>query len=63
MERRLEDMERRLTEHVDRRLDALEQKLEKALLLALSQGAMGSSEGGDASTGPSEQTAPTPASQ
>ncbi|KAK1881378.1 ATPase PAAT [Dissostichus eleginoides] len=63
MERRLEDMERRLTEHVDRRLDALEQKLEKALLLALGQGAMGSSEGGDASTGPSEQTAPTAASQ
>ncbi|XP_033963654.1 ATPase PAAT [Pseudochaenichthys georgianus] len=63
MEHRLEDMERRLTEHVDRRLDALEQKLEKALLLALGQGAMGSSEGGDTSTGPTEQTAPTPASQ
>lgn len=63
MERRLEDMERRLTEHVDRRLDALEQKLEKALLLALGQGAMGSSEGGDTSTGPTEQAVPTPASQ
>lgn len=35
MERRLEEMERRLKEHVDRRLDALEQKLEKVLLSAL----------------------------
>uniref|UniRef100_A0A3B4TH11 Si:rp71-19m20.1 n=1 Tax=Seriola dumerili TaxID=41447 RepID=A0A3B4TH11_SERDU len=35
MEQRLEEMERRLKEHVDRRLDALEQKLEKALLSAL----------------------------
>lgn len=66
MERRLEEMERRLKEHVDRRLDALEQKLEKALLSALphvvlSQGAMGSREGGAASTGASEQTALTPA--
>ncbi|XP_078135413.1 ATPase PAAT [Sander vitreus] len=66
MERRLEEMERRLKEHVDRRLDALEQKLEKALLSALplvvlSQGATGSGEGGAASTGASEQTAPTAA--
>lgn len=66
MERRLEEMERRLKEHVDRRLDALEQKLEKALLnvlpqFALNQGAMISSAGQAASTGPSEQTTPTPA--
>ncbi|KAF1373484.1 hypothetical protein PFLUV_G00239340 [Perca fluviatilis] len=67
MERRLEEMERRLKEHVDRRLDALEQKLEKALLSALphvvlSRGATGSGEeGGAASTGASGQTAPTPA--
>ncbi|XP_018522149.1 ATPase PAAT isoform X1 [Lates calcarifer] len=66
MERRLEEMERRLKEHVDRRLDALEQKLEKALLsalplVALNQGGMSSSAGGPASTGPVEQTAPTPA--
>lgn len=55
MERRLEEMERRLKEHVDRRLDALEQKLEKALLSALPHVAL--SQGGAASTGPSEQTA------
>lgn len=66
MERRLEEMEKRLMEHVDRRLDALEQKLEKALLsalpqLALNQGAMSSSAGETASTGPMDQTAPTPA--
>lgn len=66
MERRLEEMERRLKEHVDRRLDALEQKLEKALLnvlpqFALNQGAMISSAGQTASTGPSEQTTLTPA--
>ncbi len=66
MERRLEEMERRLKEHVDHRLDALEQKLEKALLnvlpqFALNQGAMISSAGQAASTGPSEQTTPTPA--
>ncbi|XP_034715895.1 ATPase PAAT [Etheostoma cragini] len=65
MERRLEEMERRLKEHVDRRLDALEQKLEKALLSALphvvlSQGAMGSGGGGAASTDASQQTASTP---
>ncbi|XP_024140664.1 ATPase PAAT isoform X1 [Oryzias melastigma] len=35
MEQRLEEMERRLKEHMDRRLDALEQKLEKVLLSAL----------------------------
>uniref|UniRef100_A0A3Q3W3X1 Uncharacterized protein n=1 Tax=Mola mola TaxID=94237 RepID=A0A3Q3W3X1_MOLML len=50
MEHRLEEMERRLKEHVDRRLDALEQKLESALLsvlpqLALNQGATSSSAG------------------
>ncbi|XP_073346107.1 ATPase PAAT [Pagrus major] len=66
MERRLEEMEKRLLEHVDRRLDALEQKLERALLsalpqLALNQGAMSSSAVEAASTGPMEQTAPTPA--
>lgn len=65
MERRLEEMEKRLKEHVDRRLDALEQKLEKALLsalpLVLNQGTMSSSAGGAASSGLSEQTAPTPA--
>lgn len=66
MERRLEEMERRLKEHVDRRLDALEQKLEKALLSALpqftlNQGVTSSSAGEAASTGLSEQTAQTPA--
>ena len=67
MERRLEEMEKRLKEHVDRRLDALEQKLEKALLSALplavlNQGGMSSSVGGGpASAGPTEHTAPTPA--
>lgn len=66
MERRLEEMERRLKEHVDRRLDALEQKLEKALLsalplVALNQGALSSSALGAGSTGPLEQTAQTPA--
>uniref|UniRef100_UPI0037E8266B ATPase PAAT n=1 Tax=Semicossyphus pulcher TaxID=241346 RepID=UPI0037E8266B len=61
MERRLEEMEKRLKEHVDRRLDALEQKLEKALLSALNQGAMSSPAGDALSTGPSEQTAPAPA--
>ncbi|XP_020783482.2 ATPase PAAT [Boleophthalmus pectinirostris] len=35
MERRLEQMERRLKEHFDRRLDALEQKLDSVLNLAL----------------------------
>ncbi|XP_044035450.1 ATPase PAAT [Siniperca chuatsi] len=66
MERRLEEMERRLKEHVDLRLDALEQKLEKALLsilpqVALNLGARSSSVGEAESTGPSEQTAPTQA--
>ena len=67
MERRLEEMEKRLKEHVDRRLDALEQKLEKALLsalplVALNQGAVSSSAGGSApTTGLAEQAAPTPA--
>lgn len=47
MERRLEEMEQRLKEHVDRRLDALEQKLEKAFFsvlppLALNRSAVGS---------------------
>lgn len=61
MERRLEEMERRLKEHVDRRLDALEQKLEKALLSVLNQGAISNPVTEGLSTGPSEQTAPTPA--
>ncbi|XP_071317755.1 ATPase PAAT [Trachinotus anak] len=61
MERRLEEMERRLKEHVDRRLDALEQKLEKALLVALNQGGISSLAGGPASTPPAELTVPTPA--
>lgn len=61
MERRLEEMERRLKEHVDRRLDALEQKLEKALLVALNQGGVSSLGGGTTSTGPVEMPAPTPA--
>ncbi|XP_077594557.1 ATPase PAAT [Stigmatopora nigra] len=39
MERRLEEMERRLKDHMDRRLDALEVKLERALLAILPQGA------------------------
>ncbi|XP_051928653.1 ATPase PAAT [Hippocampus zosterae] len=37
MESRLEEMERRLKEHVDSRLDALEHKLDKVLLAALQQ--------------------------
>lgn len=66
MEHRLEEMERRLKEHVDRRLDALEQKLESALLsvlpqLALNQGATSSSAGEPASAGPTEQSTPTAA--
>lgn len=66
MEHRLEEMERRLKEHVDRRLDALEQKLERALLsilpqLGLEQGALSSSGGESASAGPLEQSAPTAA--
>lgn len=57
MERRLEEMERRLKEHVDRRLDALEQKLERTLLrvlpqLALNQGSTSSIVGEPAPTGP-----------
>ncbi|KAF7657943.1 hypothetical protein LDENG_00019210 [Lucifuga dentata] len=64
MERRLEEMERRLKEHIDHRLDALEQKLEKALLSALPL--IGCNRGAAASpapTGTSEQiyTGPTPA--
>ncbi|XP_077482062.1 ATPase PAAT [Stigmatopora argus] len=39
MERHLEEMERRLKDHMDRRLDALEVKLERALLAILPQGA------------------------
>lgn len=66
MERRLEEMERRLKEHVDRRLDALEQKLEKALLSALplvavKQEAISSPVGEAAPTRPSEQTTLRPA--
>lgn len=68
MERRLEEMERRLKEHVDRRLDALEQKLERTLLsvlpqLALNQGSTSSSVGESAPTGPTGQTALTAAMQ
>lgn len=66
MEHRLEEMERRLKEHVDRRLDALEQKLERALLsvlpqMGLEQGVRSSSGGESASVGPLEQSAPTAA--
>lgn len=66
MERRLEEMERRLKEHVDRRLDALEQKLERTLLSALpqpvlKQGSASSSGGEPAPTGPAGQTALTAA--
>ncbi|KAM4623693.1 ATPase PAAT [Polymixia lowei] len=58
MECRLEQMERRLKEHIDHRLDALEQRLEKALLAALPSLSLnqGTREGGPASTGSSEQT-------
>lgn len=63
MEHRLEEMERRLKEHIDHRLDALEQKLEKILLGALplvgcNQGTPASS----ATRGTPEQihTGPTP---
>ena len=35
LELRLEQMERRLKEHMDQRLDALEVRLQKALLQAL----------------------------
>uniref|UniRef100_A0A3P8SXA1 Si:rp71-19m20.1 n=1 Tax=Amphiprion percula TaxID=161767 RepID=A0A3P8SXA1_AMPPE len=63
MERRLEEMERRLKEHMDRRLDALEQKLEKVLLSALPLFALNHGARGTASTGPSEQIEPTPATQ
>ncbi|CAL8302618.1 unnamed protein product [Lota lota] len=45
MERHLEDMERRLKEHVDRRLDALELKLERVLLAALPAAARGQGTG------------------
>lgn len=57
MEQRLQDMERRLKEHLDRRLDALEQKLDKALLLvSLSHGAVGGSVGGASSSGSAEES-------
>ncbi|KAM8837808.1 ATPase PAAT isoform 1-T2 [Spinachia spinachia] len=59
MERRLQEMEKRLKEHVDRRLDALEQKLEKALLGTLSPGDTCGPAGGAASTGPTEHNPPT----
>ncbi|KAM4715692.1 ATPase PAAT [Anableps anableps] len=62
MERRLEEMERRLKEHMDHRLDALEQKLEKALLMVtLNHAAVSGSLGGAAQSGPSEHINPTPA--
>lgn len=56
MERRLQDMERRLKEHLDRRLDALEEKLEKALLSALPLAAPN-----QGATSSVEQTPQTPA--
>lgn len=37
MERHLEEMEKRLKEHIDRRLDALEQKIETLLMNVLPQ--------------------------
>lgn len=68
MERRLEEMERRLKAHVDRRLDALEQKLERTLLsvlpqFALNQGSTSSIVGASPHTGPAGQTALTAAMQ
>lgn len=68
MERRLEEMERRLKEHVDRRLDALEQKLEKTLLsvlpqLVLNQGSASRTVGESAPTEPSGQATLTAAMQ
>lgn len=68
MERRLEEMERRLKAHVDRRLDALEQKLERTLLsvlpqFALNQGSPSSTVGASPPTGPAGQTALTAAMQ
>lgn len=68
MERRLEEMERRLKEHVDRRLDALEQKLEKTLLrvlpqLVLNQGSMCSTVGESAPNGAPGETTLTAAMQ
>lgn len=68
MERRLEEMERRLKAHVDRRLDALEQKLERTLLsvlpqFALNQGSTSSTVGAPPPTGPAGQTALTAAMQ
>lgn len=61
MERHLEEMERRLKEHIDHRLDALEQKLEKVLLSTLPL--LGCNQGTTASpapTGTSEQPTPAP---
>ncbi|XP_068610316.1 ATPase PAAT [Brachionichthys hirsutus] len=64
MEHSLGEMERRLKEYVDRRMDALEQKLERAILSALphiplDQGAMSSAVGEAASLQPLEQTSPS----
>ncbi|XP_028287596.1 ATPase PAAT [Parambassis ranga] len=68
MEHRLVEMERKLKEHMDRRLDALEQKLEKVLLSVLplvtqNHGGMSTSGGGAETTVPLEQqitpTSPT----
>ncbi|XP_068162220.1 ATPase PAAT [Antennarius striatus] len=64
MEHCLAEMERRLKEYVDRRMDALEQKLERAILSALphitlEQGAMSSAVGEATSLQPLEQTSPS----
>lgn len=68
MERRLEEMERRLKEHVDRRLDALEQKLERTLLrvlpqFVLNQGSTSSTVGESAPNGAPGETTVTAAMQ
>ncbi|XP_013878817.1 ATPase PAAT [Austrofundulus limnaeus] len=60
MEQRLEDMERRLKEHVDRRLDALEQRLERVLLGLFNHGDMSRSTAGSVAAGPSEGRTPGP---
>lgn len=58
MERHLEEMEKRLKEHIDRRLDALEQKIETLLMNVRPQvTAKGSTVEGPASCRPAEMTA------
>ncbi|KAM6897536.1 ATPase PAAT [Xenentodon cancila] len=59
MERRLEEMERRLKEHVDRRLDALEQKLEKVLLSTLPPATLNHEAVSKSPGGASQQVSPT----